>query len=262
MQGLSPGWWGVLALAATGCGSGLAVSTSRQPVPEPEVTVEVRAASVLVDGVEVSDVPSALQQAAADARASAVASGATFQGRVAVSAQGDLRADRLVQVLSVASGAGLQAPWLVVQDPGGTRWGIPVRLPAGRAATALSSGAAPTESGSRKAAGFANPVLRVLADGGYTLSVRDEVVDPGRAGVALPCEDPRCSPPPAHELNRLVRRIKLDHPKDRAIMVVPDRSVKLQDLVTAMDASRDDALTAQGSRTLLPEVLLGLRGPE
>lgn len=88
------------------------------------------------------------------------------------------------------------------------------------------------------------------------MRVFDRAVDDGD-GLWLRCAAEPCADTWPHvELNRLIRRVKLDHPRDRAVLVAVVPGVRVQDLVDVLDHARDDAPTALGARDLLPVALL------
>lgn len=268
-----------LALSACGAiGEGVALpsSTSTTPLDPPEVVVSVSPRAISVDGITVvrlqpasegvalspadvregyvPDLLEALEDRATDLRAAASQQrDARFEGRV------HLRLDRALPnavtlaVVDSVGRAGFARPWLVVRDRDGDELGIPVTLPVkgSRAASpAVDAPAAPTDRG------FANPTVWLDPEQGFVVRAHDDVI--GRHdGIVLPCESDPCEGAwPVVELNRLARRIKLDHPRDRAIRITPGPTSTVQGLVSGLDATRDDALAGRGTRELFPEAIL------
>lgn len=268
---------GIGAMGVVGCTTDLPVSTSRQPIPDPEVRVEVTDSAITLDGRTVTEVVAggrtlprgavtgegvispleeALVKVAGELQGRAASSGRPFRGRIEVSVGAERPAELLQQVVLTAGRAGFDKPWLRVSDGRAGAWGIGLTLPSGRTRQALASGAAAPDPSARTAAGFANPVVHMEPDRGFVVQARDEVVDPGGHGVVVPCTPTPCATWPTAELNRLARRMKLDHPRDRAVLLDPGPGVIVQDLVRTLDATRDDGPTARGERELFPEALL------
>lgn len=265
-----------LALTGSACtATELPLSTSRDPVPTPEARLTVDGASVLLDGVAVADLGgdtlptpdaltaagSELQSRASELSARAASRGEPFRGRLALSLPPEAPSGTLLRLLDQAASAGFSKPWLQVEDRRGRTWGIALTLPTRTTSRALRSEQAAPDPAAAVQAGFANPIVRLHPTEGIRLSARDEVIDPGGHGVVIPCPTTPCTAWPTAELNRLVRRLKLDHPRDRAVLVVPADPVPVQILVDTLDATRDDAVTARGSRALLPEAVIAGEAP-
>ena len=264
----------LLALAACGGGSPdrLPASTSRAAIPPPEAVVVADLSDVRVDGTIVAtiggdglvglkgDVVPALVDAlkvrasAARAAAAADAKATAFRGAVSLELDRGLPAGVLRQIVASAAEAGFGKPWIVVQDPTGARYGVRLGIPTAAQAAAAAPGAAPATTDS----GYANPTITLDASRGYRVDVFDRVVA-GPDGAWLGCDPSPCNVDgwPTVELARLARRIKHDHPRDRGVVVAPRDDVPLQSVVTAFDATRDDALAGRGATELFPDALLG-----
>ena len=67
----------------------------------------------------------------------------------------------------------------------------------------------------------------------------------GPNGITLGCGKPSCETYPFTELNRLARRLKLDHPADRAVLIKTADNVAVQHFVSTLDALRDDSLSGR-----------------
>jgi hypothetical protein len=254
----------LLALAACSQGFPLPVSTSTAEIPPPDVTLQVERSGVRVDGVRVGalDDQAAVIQALQD-RADALKSAGTldpgapaFRGAASIEVDRNLPAVALRNAISAASTAGFSKPWVVVSTRAAGRAGIRLAppTPAQVAAAAPSAEPAPTAG-----SGWANPTVTVHPDRGYVITAHDLVfADVG--GLTLPCVAQPCGPGryPAVELNRLMRRLKLDHPRDRAVIVTAGGTV--QDLVNTFDATRDDGVAGRGTTELFPEILLAQEG--
>lgn len=258
---------GSLALLLVGCGGTVAASTSRADIPSPlALTVRVEPGRILVDDEVVSTLASpddgadgqlvAVLKGRMDTlRAAAAKTGEAPPRRFGVSASPDASALTVASVLEAARPLGLDKPWLLVRGPEGDS-GIAVAAPTPTAKVATSSPSAAKPRSTEDITGYANPVVTLDPERGYVVSVRDEVFDPGRAGLELPCPTRGCAAWPTAELNRLARRVRIDHPTDRAVAIVPTPGITVQDVVHALDATRDDAPTARGERELLPEAIL------
>jgi hypothetical protein len=276
MLGLLVGCLGGDELAA----GRLPASTAVLPVPEPEARIVVGPSGIYLDGDRVIRLERVGGRAVVPAgelrgrlvtelhrrlldrsrEARSVAAGSTtrpFRGAVSIEMDRDLPGPLLVQVVVTAAAADFAKPWLVV-DGGGDRRGIPLTVPTAEVAEALDSEPA-RPSRPAVTVGYANPQIRVDAERGFVVVARDKVVDPSGQGQALSCDPAPCTAGwPTVELNRLARRIKLDHPRDRAVVVTAGESSTVQALVGAFDATRHDALAGRGNRELFPEVILGL----
>ncbi len=269
-------WW-VAGLAGCAAGVGLPddrlpTGTSTATIPGAEATLSADANSVRLDGVRLAAVSAVLAgdasalgpltAALADRAesvqlaASADPSAPAFRGALSLALDRDLPAALLLTLVDAGGQAGFGVPWLVVVGPEG-RAGIRLTLPSVAAAGVLA--AAPEAT--RHEAGYANPRVTVLPDRGFVFRARDRVVDPSD-GLVLVCPRTPCGDRwPLVELSRLARRVKLDHPRDRAIVVAPARDATIQDVVGALDATRNDALAGRGARELFPDALLGRATP-
>jgi hypothetical protein len=256
-----------LALSSAGCGSTselpdarLPVSTSSQPVPLESVHIMVSATALFVDGDRVvrldgSSVPERAMQGKliTPLHGALVSSDHATSDRVVVELDKDHDATLLTQILFTAGEAQLSAPWLVVRGPDG-RASVAITLPDRRTAAATAS--TPSRSSSERA-GYANPVVTIDPNRGYLMEVRDKVYGDE---IELRCTSSPCTSWPTTELNRLSRRLKLDHPRDRAVLLAPTANTDVQAIVSAMDATRNDAVTARGARELFPTALVGVGG--
>lgn len=234
---------GVALLA--GC-TDLPTSTSTRELPELEILVEVQGESVQVDG-EAVEVTHDQGQVIAPVREAlvrrAVELGLRGSGEagLALEVHPEVRCGLLVDLVYTAAQAGFGEQWLVVEGAGGQVRGIPLSRASISAEAAAAPAAAPT------AGSWANPRLALDPSRGFVLHAVDRVVDSG-SGLVVPCAHSPCQDWPLAELARLGRRVKLDHPRDRAIMVAPDPDLPVQTLVHALDAVRDDALVGQSGR--------------
>jgi hypothetical protein len=261
---------GLLAACAGSTGlptERLPLSTSVAEVPEVEATLGADLEAVRVDGVRLGALApgdtlivtaafEALQDRVGTVRAAAAqdAKAPDFRGVLALEVDRDLPSKVLLQLVYTGAQAGFAKQWLVVADRAGKRRGISLALPELSAATV----AAPAKKDKAEKAGtWANPRLDLDPARGFVLHVHDEVVDPG-PGLVLGCTPSPCTAWPFVELNRLARRVKLDHPRDRTVQLLPDGSVPVQVLVGALDATRDDRIVGSGAREIFPVVQLAL----
>lgn len=240
-----------------GCSPGrLPVSTSTAPVPDAEAVLVVDGSEVVLDGEHLGAVADlgemTLLREALDARGEAIRTTAArdpaapaFRGALALEVDRDHEAGLLLRLVDGATQAGFRRPWLVVQDDGGARHGISLAVPA--VALAAVAGAGEAADGS-----WANPKVSVLPEKGFVLHVRDRVFDQ----LTVPCAASPCEDWPVVELNRLARRLKLDHPRDRAVVVVADPAASVQAVVHALDATRHDGFAGRGNQELFPDALL------
>lgn len=256
-----------MVLVLVACGGSddrLPTSTSRAEIPPPDATVVATLADVAVDGVVVARVDGvglgggagALVDALKAARAAADPA-VPFRGAVSLELDRALPAGVLRQLVASAAEAGFGKPWIVVLDPAGARYGVRLGIPTAAQADAASAGAATTETG-----GYANPTITLDPARGYRVDVFDRVVA-GPDGLWLPCDPAPCGDVgwPSVELARLARRIKLDHARDRGVIVAPLDAVPVQAVVTAFDATRDDAVAGRGAVEVFPDALLGQGTP-
>lgn len=272
--------WVVALLAVLGgCGGGdlsadrLPTSTSVLDVPDREALLVADGDAVYLDGDKlvghakamsggmlVSDVYLALQERADSIRLVAAQDpeAPVFEGRIGLEIDRDLPADLLLRLVYSAAQAEFDKPWLVVADSGRNRHGIKMVLPA-VAATGVATARA---SGAPVAGEYANPTVEVDPARGFVVHAHDRTVDPG-AGLVLACPAMPCTDGgwPVIELNRLARRIKLDHARDRAVVVVPGDGATVQAVVGALDATRHDALAGRGARELFPDAILATGVP-
>lgn len=245
-------------------------------VPTPEATVVVSRRGISVGGhrlVSLADdggglaVPEAdlrgvlvtelHRRLLDDARAARADSG-DFVGRVALEVDRDVPGTVLVQVTATAAAADFTKPWVVVRAQAQRR-GIAVSLPTPETDEAVRSEPAKEADSPAVRVGYANPEITLDVERGFVVVARDKVVDPTGEGLVLACEPSPCLTGwPTVELNRLARRLKLDHPRDRAVVVTPTGSADVQALVGTFDATRHDATAGRGNRELFPEVILGL----
>jgi len=263
---LTGGVLAVLGLAAC-TSTALPASTSTASLQaDAGVTLHLSATQVSVDGTAVAsldattpdrldDLTEVLGQHLVRRRLEHAQQGDGPPRRITVHATPDADAQILATAVVVAGAAGLDKPWLAVRGPSGLA-GIPLTVPRARTRTALASKDAPEPEPDGPSTGYANPVVRLDPTRGYRIEVRDDVYDPGGAGLTLPCAQEGCTSWPTVELNRLSRRLRLDHPTDRAVVVIPGRGTVAQEVVHTLDATRDDALTARGDRVLLSQALL------
>ncbi|MBW1880225.1 MAG: hypothetical protein JRJ84_17835 [Deltaproteobacteria bacterium] len=242
-------------------------STSVAEIPETEATLGADLEAIRVDGVRVAALPPSdelIVTAAFEAlrdRVGAVRAAAAqdpqapdFRGVLTLEVDRDLPSRVLLQLVYTGAQAGFAKQWLVVADRAGQRRGISLALPEVSAVTA----AAPAKEEKKEKAGtWANPRLDLDPARGFVLHLQDDVVDPG-PGLVLGCTPSPCTAWPFVELNRLARRTKLDHPRDRTIQLIPEGSVPLQVLVGTLDATRDDRIVGHGARELFPVVQLAL----
>lgn len=251
------------ALALTACApADVPVSTSREPAPEADAALVVHDGAITVDGQPIAApaLAQSLKNLASERARQAASTGQPFRGRLSLQLQPSTPAGELLDILDAAGEAGFAKPWMLVRSPAGQSYGIGVTLPSASTRAALASEAAAPDRAARVQAGFANPVIRLDPERGIVVSARDEVLDPGGHGVVLGCPSTPCTAWRMGELNRLIRRLKLDHPRDRAVMLVPEATLPVQTVVDALDAARDDAVTARGTRSLLPQAILAREG--
>lgn len=253
----------LLVLLVGGCTQGptLPRSTSTRPAPVADVAVVVDHSRIVVDGRTVARIergPDGVDRVADDGLVegsvpglrSALKGAYSPGARVGLTLDRDVPAAVALPVMHAVMQSGFGSPWIHVQGPGGVPAGIGLTLPIRGSAAANPQTKVAAETGA-----WANPTLVLDADRGVRIQAFDHVYD----GLLIPC-DPDCSTGfPAIELNRVTRRLKLDHPRDRAIRVKPSPEATVQAMVTAMDASRDDTLTARGSRELFPTAVIDPR---
>ena len=241
-------WFRVLVMASLGVGCtppNLPESTSRLSVDDGELTL-VRA--------ELSG--GAGDQAALDTMTERIRR-ETTDVRILIGASPDYSSAELLKAFDAARAAGAAQFWIQTHDGRGNTYGIPIRRFETEARSAvLSADAASEKEDEQEHEGYANPRLRASLGSGLNLRVRDQVYDPSGDGLRIPCPTPTCSSWPVSSLNRMARRLKLDHPRDRAVMIYASDVLKVQGLVHLLDATRDDAVTARGTRTLFPEAIL------
>lgn len=241
----------------------LPASTSTLDVPDTEATVFGDLRGYALEGVPIQGddareaVEAALRARAAELRARAVAdpSAPAFEGTIAIGLDAALPGDALTATVAAAVAAGFERPWLLVADRAGERRSVRLALPEVSESDAARSGAPSNEGGT-----LANPRVTLDPAAGVTVRVHDRVVDTGD-GLLLACDPAPCDGPagsawPWVELNRLARRVKLDHPRDRAAMLTFSPDVAVQDVVHALDALRDDGVVSSGARELFPVVQL------
>jgi hypothetical protein len=252
-----------------GCARGLPndrlpQSTASLPVPEVEATVTVDPSGTRVNGelvgaggakTEVGRALAAIADAVR-ARASTGAASRGFRGAVALEVAASLPSVRVGEAVEAAALGGFGQPWLVVVGAAGDRRAIRLALPE----VALTEASREQAEGEAVAGSWANPRITFDPAVGVTVRVHDRVVDTGD-GLVLACASTPCGAAatggwPWVELNRLARRVKLDHPRDRAVMIAPDAAIDVQTFVSALDATRDDAVVARGDRELFPVVQL------
>jgi biopolymer transport protein ExbD len=98
--------------------------------------------------------------------------------------------------------------------------------------------------------------------GADALLVKEGVgVDPSGRPIqpTLPCRGGACSQVDDYDwqgLQRLLGRIKDEHPSADRVVLIPDVRVRYEVLVRAMDMSRELPVEGQGMRPLFPEVVL------
>lgn len=257
----------VAAALLTGCpapDAPLPRSTSTRPIPPAQATLSLTADSVALDGGWRASGPAdqTWPQAAEELRARRAAiesasrrdpAAPTFRGVLQLELPRDTTFEDLRSMLDAAATAGWSRPWLVVAGPDATRRGIALHiaeLDAERVEQATK------DKPDTDAGGYVNPRLQLDPARGYLLRAHDRVVDAGD-GLVLPCSATPCADTWPHlELNRLARRIKLDHARDRAILLTAEPSVGLQHVVDALDHTRDDTPTARGARELFPVAIV------
>ena len=268
-------WFVATMLGLAGCATGglptdrLPVSTSGAEIPGSEAVVVATAGEVTLDGKRIASVKAVLggsnpvvqplydglirKAGQIAARAASDPGAPAFRGALGLQVDKDLPAELLIRIVDTAGQASFGLPWVVVTDGDRGRYGIKLTLPSVAAAGVKSAEA----SGEVVHGGYANPRVEVLPDRGYVVHARDRVVDPGQ-GLVLPCTPAPCTSGwPVLDLTRLARRIKLDHPRDRAVVVAPAPQATVQTTVTALDATRTDALAGRGTHELFPDALLG-----
>jgi len=260
-------WLVLLAACAPGAPT-LPTSTATRPLPTAEASLTITPSAIRLDAATVGSGPldralPAITAALHERRTSLQGSSArdpaapAFRGTLLVEIDASADAADLVTTLERVTAAGWPHPWIVVRGPDGQKRGVPIGL------AALDGGrvtAATVSAPDREAGGYANPRLHLDAARGIRVRAFDRVVDDGD-GLWLPCAATPCRDRWPHvELNRVSRRLKLDHPRDRAVLVTVGPGVRVQDLVDTLDHARDDAPTAAGSRTLFPVAVLGREG--
>jgi len=255
----------VLLLAiATGCSAPLPTSTATRELPAAQATLALGGGRLSVDtqivatGEVLQGLPQVIatlseRRSALESASARDPSAAPFRGVLLIEADGRADAADLIAALERIGAAGWRQPWLVVVGPDQQRRGIKLDLAAvdaGRVAAATAS--APE----RATGGYVNPRLHLDPTRGVRVRAFDRTVDPG-GGLWLPCAATPCGDRWPHvELNRLARRLKLDHRRDRAVLVSAARGVRVQDLVDTLDSTRDDAPTAAGAREIFPTVVI------
>lgn len=247
----------VVLLTVSGCTSDLPTSTSRAPLPPAQAEISLSTAGGNIQGGgQGQDLQSALEGRRVEIEAKAAQStrAEPFDGTVILVARPSLPAGELLDALDVATAAGWTQPWLAVVGPNGDRRGIALRAAAADHSRVIAAVHAEL---SREVGGYANPRVYLDPSVGYRVRVHDRVFDSG-SGLELRCPSSPCGEGwPDLELNRLIRRLKLDHPRDRAVLLLPDPTVSVQRIVNALDQTRDDSPTGAGARSLLPVALIG-----
>ncbi|MFK7930695.1 MAG: hypothetical protein AB8H79_21095 [Myxococcota bacterium] len=209
------------------------------------------ASKIWVDGDPVMSLTSQPSPDLSDLR-DALRTAAPPGSRVALKLDRDLPASVSLPILHAVLRSGVGSPWLYVLGPTGHPAGIGLNLPV-RGSNAADPNA--DVAADPSSAGWANPTLTLDSEGEITIAAFDRVYD----GVVVPCPDDCPRGAPATDLNRVLRRLKLDHPRDRAIRVKPEPDSTVQAMVTTLDASRDDTFTALGSRQLFPTAVVDPR---
>ena len=89
-----------------------------------------------------------------------------------------------------------------------------------------------------------------ITSAGFTVMGEDASLD---GGFAVPCEQEGCPPGSYDTLGLTARlaRVKVAHPDERVVVLVPDPTVPYHVLIDTMDAVRQD-----GRRELFPNVIV------
>ena len=97
-------------------------------------------------------------------------------------------------------------------------------------------------------------------------SAFDTVYDTGSnaSGLVIGCDSSGCdgSNYPFIELSRMARRLKLDHPGDRSVVIQTTSDVQVQHFVSALDALRDDGLTGRHRVDLFSDPIYDITDPK
>ena len=67
---------------------------------------------------------------------------------------------------------------------------------------------------------------------------------------------------PFLEATRLARRLKLDHPGDRAFVIQSTPDIQVQSFVSGLDAMRDDANSGRRRMEMFPEPIFDYTDPK
>lgn len=257
----------VAAALLTGCPAPDAPvphSTSTRSIPPAQATLSLTADGVALDGGWRATGPAdqavpqitrelVARREAMEATSRRDPAAPTFRGVLQLDLPRDATFDDLRSTLDAAATAGWSRPWLVVSGPDASRRGIALHI---AELDAERVDRATEDEPDADAGGYVNPRLHLDPARGYLLRAHDRVVDAG-GGLVLPCSATPCADTWPHlELNRLSRRIKLDHARDRAVLLTAEPSVGLQHVVDALDHTRDDTPTARGARELFPVAIV------
>ena len=225
------------------CTSELPSSTSALPLPSFDTTLAHQEGLFLLDNAPVQDVLSVAMEQWIKSHS------AQFQGNLAIQLSGDDNIVLLREAVHNAKTAGFHTVWLAVQGRQGATRGIKLSLRPPKPATREEKKEAPKEQAKTH---WANPKLIITPEYGFVLSAFDHVYasqsesPPFEKVTVLGCEAYCFSENyPYVELSRMVRRLKLDHPGDRSVIVQTTENVTVQTFVSALDAVRDDSLTGR-----------------
>ena len=246
-------WWGI-SLMLVGCSSNLATSTSAQQIPTPDTELSGGVGAFLMDnhpvqGVLLDGLTQWVMEHSMD-----------FQGVLAIRIPATARMADLRVAVASATKAGFHTAWLVVQSNGGQEKGVRLSLGAPKKATQRARKIPKEEE---VAAHWANPTLVVSPSIGLILTAFDDVYGK-ETGLTLPCTKPQCAQDsyPMVELSRMARRLKLDHPGDRAVVVQTTADVTVQTFVSTLDALRDDSFTGRHRMDMFPSPIFNPADPK
>lgn len=247
----TPIFWAALSL---GCTQGTPKSTSMTPVPKADAQLTYQKGTYQLNSrpVHRSLVPSMTQWMEENE--------APFGGVLTVRVAATESMGVLKPAIYSAAQAGFHTAWLLVAGPGGESRGIRFSLRVPKAATQTAK-QAPADF--QPKSHWANPTITIDPNKGLRFAAFDDVYG-SKSGILIPCGASGCanSNYPYLELTRLARRLKLDHPGDRAVLVKTTDEVLVQDFVSTLDALRDDGLTGSHHIEMFTDPILHLKEPQ
>jgi hypothetical protein len=148
--------------------------------------------------------------------------------------------------------------WLAVTGPTGDTQGLKLALDPPTADSQETLERAKKEVA---ASHYANPSVLVHSRDRIEMSAFDEVYCMPLRDGSLPLTFDRSDGDPFVALTRMARRLKLDHPGDRAVVVQTSQEILLQTFVTTLDALRDDTLTGRNRLDLFTNPIFDTTDP-